>query len=63
MIEDLAIGAGFVLVAVVALAVSVRLGILVGLRLDRAMEARAGDVGDVQPEIEDESGREDSRGE
>ena len=41
MIESVGIAVGFVAVAAVAFAGSVRLGILVGRRLDRALEARA----------------------
>lgn len=41
MIEIVGIAAGFVALAVVAFVAAVRLGMLVGLRLDRALEARA----------------------
>jgi hypothetical protein len=63
MIEAIGIGAAFVGFAVVVLVVSIRIGILVGLRLDRAIEARASVDGDEKPEIEDKLGREEYRGE
>jgi hypothetical protein len=63
MIEAVGIGAAFVAFAVVVLVVSIRIGILVGLRLDRAIEARASVDGDEKPEIEDKLGREEYRGE
>lgn len=57
----------FVAVTVVAFAASVRLGMLLGVRLDRAMEARAsaGDTesGPEQPASAAESGRVEDRGE
>lgn len=41
MIETVGVGLGFVALAAVAFVASVRLGMLVGLRMDRALEARA----------------------
>ena len=63
MIEAVGIGAAFVAVAVVLLVISIRIGILLGLRLDRAIEARASVDGDEKPESEDKLGREEYRGE
>jgi len=63
MIEAVGIGAAFVAVAVVLLVISIRIGILLGLRLDRAIEARASVDGDEKPETEDKLGREEYRGE
>jgi len=40
VIEALLLAAGFVVVAVAAFAVSIRLGILLGRRLDRSIEER-----------------------
>ena len=40
MIELLALGAGFVLLTVGAFVASIRLGILLGRRLDRSIEER-----------------------
>ncbi len=48
MIVNVAIGVGFVALAVVIFVAAVRLGILVGLRLDRALEARAASIGDAE---------------
>jgi len=63
VIEEMAVAAGFIVMAVAAFAVAVRLGMLVGLRLDRALEARAGAGGDDNLVIDDKSGREEYRGE
>jgi hypothetical protein len=48
VIGNLAIVAGFVALAVALFVAAVRLGILVGLRLDRALEARAQSSGDEE---------------
>lgn len=45
MIANVAIVVGFVALAVVMFVAAVRLGILVGLRLDRVLEARAASSG------------------
>ena len=63
MIAAVGIGAAFVAVADVLLVISIRIGILLGLRLDRAIEARASVDGDEKPETEDKLGREEYRGE
>jgi hypothetical protein len=41
MIQSIALAVVFVALAVLAFVASIRLGMLVGLRLDRALEARA----------------------
>ena len=41
MIDDIAFAVGFLILAILMFAASLRLGMLVGLRLDRALEARA----------------------
>jgi hypothetical protein len=48
VIVDVAIVVGFVALAVVIFVAAVRLGILVGLRLDRALEARVASPGDEE---------------
>jgi hypothetical protein len=55
----MAVAAVFIVLAVAAFAASVRVGMLVGLRLDRALEARAGAGGDDKLVIDDVSGREE----
>jgi Xaa-Pro aminopeptidase len=70
MIELVATAAVFVAVAVVAFVAAVRLGMLVGLRLDRALEARAAQDGSDEPVTsanepiaDGRTGREENRGE
>jgi hypothetical protein len=76
MIGFVALAVGFVVVAAMLFVASVRLGMLVGVRLDRAIEARASAAGSGGPEtpspgtvpagngaIDGRSGREENRGE
>jgi len=49
MIEAVGIGVVFVALAGVAFVGSVRLGMLVGHRLDQALEARASNIGGDEP--------------
>ena len=63
MIEVMAVATGFIVLAVAAFAVAVRVGMLLGLRLDRALDASASDEGDDKLVIDDMSGREEYRGE
>lgn len=51
---DLAFAVGFLIVAILVFAASLRLGMLVGLRLDRSLEARASAGAD--PEQDGHSG-------
>jgi hypothetical protein len=48
VIWTVALGVGFVALAAVLFVAAIRLGILVGLRLDRALEARAASSGDEE---------------
>ena len=59
--EILLVAGGLVVLAVAAFAVSVRLGMLLGRRLDDALEARAAADGDDKLVIDAKSGREDYR--
>jgi hypothetical protein len=61
--DEMAVAVVFIVLAVAAFAASVRVGMLVGLRLDRALEARAGAGGDDKLVIDDVNGREEYRGE
>jgi hypothetical protein len=61
--DEMAVAAVFIVLAVAAFAASVRVGMLVGLRMDRALEARAGAGGDDKLVIDDVNGREEYRGE
>ena len=76
MIAVVALAAGFVGLAAMLFVASVRLGMLVGVRLDRAIEARASAAGSGGPAtpspgtvpagngaIDGRSGREENRGE
>jgi hypothetical protein len=70
MIELVATAAVFVALAAVAFVAAVRLGMLVGLRLDRALEARAAQDGSDEPVpspqkpiADGRTGREENRGE
>jgi hypothetical protein len=63
MIEETAVAAGFIGLAVAAFALAVRVGMLVGLRLDRALDARTSEGGGDKSVIDDMSGREEYRGE
>lgn len=74
MIDDLAVGVAFVALAVAAFVGAVRVGMLVGLRVGRALEAGTADGNDEtaesdpdaapQPEIAaGRGGREEKRGE
>jgi hypothetical protein len=62
VIEAVGIGAVFVVLAVAVFASSIRIGMLLGLRLDRSLEARASAGGDEMRPIDDQSGREESGG-
>jgi hypothetical protein len=53
VIGSVAIVVGFVALAVVMFVASLRLGILVGLRLDRALEARAASSGEEENAVPD----------
>lgn len=71
MMEAIAIAVAFVVLGVAAFVASVRLGILVGRRLDRALEARVASVAAEEPATADSTnqfasgrrGREENRGE
>jgi hypothetical protein len=63
MIEVMAVATGFIVLAVAAFAVAVRDGMLLGLRLDRALDASASEEGDDKLVIDDMGGREEYRGE
>jgi len=70
MIELVVTAAVFVALAAVAFVAAVRLGMLVGLRLDRALEARAAQDGSEEPVpsakkpiADGRIGREENRGE
>jgi hypothetical protein len=67
MIETVAAVALLVVAAVIAFAASIRLGMLLGMRLDRVLEARAlAGTGESEPEQPGSihvDGREEDRGE
>jgi hypothetical protein len=63
VIGIVALGVGFVALAAVLFVAAVRLGILVGLRLDRALEARAASGGDEETATPGPGVSEEYRGE